>query len=355
MKNLNVMSPINDLGYGIAGKNICKSLDSLGYKVSLFPIGNPDFSSQEEADSLGPMLNNGSSFDADAPCLKIWHEFSMAERIGRGRLLGFPFFEINKFDEVRKHHLASCDDILVASKWAQQIIIDQVPSARCHVVPLGVDSELFSPSHNTDPQDKFVFFNCGKWEKRKGHDLLLLLFQQAFKNEPDVELWMMCDNPFLPPQETAKWTSAYSNDPRVRLIGRVQDQRQMVPILNQVNCGIFPSRAEGWNLEILELMSMGKHIIATDYSAHTEYCDDQNSMLVTPLKTEAAHDGVWFDGSAEWACLDGVEDQFISHLRDIYSKWKDGKQSSSQNTKGIETASKYSWEACAKNIKDILQ
>ena len=352
MKNLNIMTPINDLGYGVAGKNICKAMSSIGYKVSLFPISQPNFSSQEEADTFGPMLRQSQTFDKNAPCLKVWHEFSMAERIGKGRMLGFPFFEINKFDSQRKHHLSSCDDVLVASKWAQEIVNNEVPSAKTHVVPLGVDTNLFKSAEKKLNKDKFVFFNCGKWEKRKGHDILLLLFQEAFKNENDVELWMMCENPFLPPQEAAKWTSAYASDPRVRLIPRVNTQQDMVPILQNVDCGVFPSRAEGWNLEILELMSMGKHIIATDYSAHTEYCTDNNSMLATPYKNEPAVDGIWFKGEAEWASLEGIEGLLAGYMRDAYSKWKDG--SLVQNIDGIETAEKYTWTACANRIKEVL-
>ena len=355
MKNLNVMTPINDLGYGIAGKNICKSLKKEGYNVSIFPIGEPSFSSQEEADELSLMLKEGASFDVEAPCIKIWHEYDMAQRIGRGRFIGFPFFEINKFNEIRQHQLSSCDDVFVASEWAKEVINKEVPSVTTHVVPLGVDTDLFSPldrSTSLPDNDKFIFFNCGKWEKRKGHDLLLLLFQQAFKDEDDVELWMMCQNPFLPPEEAVKWTTAYSRDPRVRLIDRVQSQQNMIPILQQVRCGIFPSRAEGWNLEILELMSMGKYIITTDYSAHTEYCTDSNSMLVKPLKNEPAHDGIWFDGSAEWASLEGVEEQFIEHMKSIYKKWKAGKYE--RNEEGVKTAHRYSWEACAKRIKELL-
>ena len=201
-------------------------------------------------------------------------------------------------------------------------------------------------------KDKFVFFNCGQWEKRKGHDILLLLFQEAFKNENDVELWMMCENPFLPPQEAAKWTSAYASDPRVRLIPRVNTQQDMVPILQNVDCGVFPSRAEGWNLEILELMSMGKHIIATDYSAHTEYCTDDNSMLATPYKNEPAVDGIWFKGEAQWASLEGIEELLVGYMRDAYAKWKDG--SLVENIDGIETAEKYTWTACANRIKEVL-
>ena len=37
----------------------------------------------------------------------------------------------------------------------------------------------------------------------------------------------------------------------------------------EAHCGVFPARSEGWNLGLVEMLSMGRHVIATDYSAHT--------------------------------------------------------------------------------------
>ena len=222
MKNINILAPINNLGYGVASLNICKALSKRGSNISFFPIGQPAFSSQQEAEAIGPLLQAQGSFDCNAPCLKIWHEHSMGERVGKGKFVGFPFFEVNRFDDLRKNHLSSCDEIIVASQWAQEIVKREIPSAQTHVAPLGVDTSVFINA-NPPPTDKFIFFNCGKWEKRKGHDLLIYLFMEAFKNEPDVELWMMCQNPFLSPEQHAQWASLYKQDPRVRLLDRVQN------------------------------------------------------------------------------------------------------------------------------------
>ena len=353
MKNINVLAPINNLGYGVASTNICKALSKRGANVSLFPIGQPDFSSQEEADIIGPMIQAQGVFDHTAPCLKIWHEHLMGERVGSGKFVGFPFFELNSFDAPRKNHLSSCDEIIVASEWAREIVNREIPSAVVHTVPLGVDTSVFATA--TPPAfDKFIFFNCGKWEKRKGHDLLVHLFMEAFKNESDVELWMMCHNPFLSPEEEAQWKGLYRQDPRVRFIDRVQTQTEVASIMNAVDCGIFPSRAEGWNLEILELMAAGKHIITTNYSAHTEFCDEKNSMLVTPTKNEKAVDGKFFNGFGEWASLEGLEEQFIAHMKNIHKEWKEGGKQRINNEEGITTAKEFSWDATAKKIEGIL-
>jgi len=351
-KKINVFAPINDLGYGIASKNIIRGIHNSETEISLFSIGPPQLSSEEEATFFGQFANNQSTFDANAPCLKIWHEHSMAERIGRGKFFGFPFFEIDKFNERRKIHLNSCDSIIVASQWAKEIIEDQVPNKEVHVVPLGVDASIFS-AKTPVRTDKCIFFNCGKWEVRKGHDLLLHFFKEAFPYEDDVELWMMCSNPFLRPEESQRWEGFYKQDPRVKIIGRVESQNELAEIMRSTSCGIFPSRAEGWNLEILEMMALGKHIITTNYSAHKEFCTEENSFLINPLKKEPAVDGKWFDGEGEWASLDGIEEEFMKHMKKFYLMWKDSKEPIT-NEQGIKTTDDFSWNATGKKLLEII-
>ena len=89
-KKINVSCPLNDLGYGIASKNIVRSLDKSA-DVSVFPIGPTGLSSQSEVSLFSGLVEKQFSFDADSPCLKIWHENQMAERIGRGRSISPSF------------------------------------------------------------------------------------------------------------------------------------------------------------------------------------------------------------------------------------------------------------------------
>ncbi len=70
MKNLNLFCPINGTGYGITSSNIAKSLNK-DLNISLFPIGsNIDCNSEEDKQLFQKLLNNSSTFDYSAPCLK---------------------------------------------------------------------------------------------------------------------------------------------------------------------------------------------------------------------------------------------------------------------------------------------
>tara|TARA_R100000008_G_C3556079_1_gene153279 strand:- start:51 stop:1118 length:1068 start_codon:yes stop_codon:yes gene_type:complete len=352
MNKLNIVAPINSLGYGIVSKNIVKEM-SKTTDIALYVIGNVE--QDNDIEFYQQLLQKGYQYKdrSNAPCLKIWHEFDLSTRVGNGPYCVFPFFEINKLDQKRINHLSSVDTIVVASDWAKGVIKDANVSVPVHVVPLGVDSEIFSQQPQRQ-SDKCTFLNCGKWEKRKGHDVLLEMFKTAFPNEPDVQLIMMASNPFLNEKASNEWNRYYMSDNRVRLYNRLPSHHEVAKVMASSDCGIFPSRAEGWNLELLEMMAMGKHIITTNYSAHTEFCNKDNADLIDIEKLEPAEDGVFFDGSAgEWASLEGTPfEQGVEYMRNFYSKWKT--DSDIVNTEGVKTAKQLTWSHTSERLKEIM-
>ena len=357
---LNLQAPINQLGYGIAGINILKALQSGGVEVSFFPVGQPQVTNQTDADAVRKGLETAQMFDPQAPCIKIWHQNQMAERIGSGKFIGFPIFELDTFNDLEKHHLLACDELMVCSQWARRVVTgnnfgyykaDGRPKLppKTHVVPLGVDTKLFQGLSDRQ-DDKTIFFNCGKWEIRKGHDILINAFKKVLEHGEDAELWMMCTNPFNSPQEDSKWHQLY-NHPKVKLIPRAETQAEVYNIMSQVDCGVFPSRGEGWNLELLEMMAAGKHVVATEYSAHTEFCTEENSYLLPISDVESAFDGKWFFGQGNWAKIDDTEVDMLAKLMQRFIKLSKGKV----NLAGIETAKKFSWQNTAREIIKCLQ
>ena len=347
---INLLTPINQLGYGVAGINILKGLQKKG-DVALHVIGQPHVTTQEDADAVTKGLESAQTFDIQSPCIKVWHQNQMAEFIGKGVHIGFPIFELDTFTDLEKWHLNSCDEIMVCSDWARAVVHNQTKHLpeTIHTVPLGVDSNIFKQSL-TRTHEKTIFFNCGKWEVRKGHDILIEAFKMVELHDPNVELWMMCQNPFNSPEEEAKWHQLY-NSPKVKIIPRAETQQEVYNIMSQVDCGVFPSRGEGWNLELLEMMSCGKHVIATDYSAHTEFCTKMNSGLIEIKETEPAFDGKWFFGQGNWAKIGEHEVFDLSvKMRDFILNKK-----GTANEQGIKTAKEFSWDNTAELIYKNVQ
>lgn len=354
---INIIAPINPLGYGVAGWNITKELSKI-MDVALWPIGQLQIHTQQEADILKPLINNSAMFDPKAPSLKIWHQHDMAQSVGSGERIGFPIFELDEFNDIEKHQLNSLDRIFVCSQWARMVILNNVTNvseSKVHVIPLGVNSDLFQPCESKSK--KTVFFNCGKWEIRKGHDVLVDIFNKSFNEEDDVELWMMTTNPFLSPEEDEEWKKLYLNSKlgdKIKFIDRVATHEEVYNIMRRTDCGIFPSRAEGWNLELLEMLSCGKTVITTNYTAHTEFCNDSNAYLVEIENKELAYDGKWFNGRCgSWAKMSNMQiDLFVDYMRNVHKLKQSGKLSTNQE--GVITAKSFSWAKSSSDIKEII-
>jgi glycosyltransferase involved in cell wall biosynthesis len=352
---MNIISPINQLGYGIAGFNISKAL-SKKTNVSLWPIGNPEIYTKEDFETIQKMVYSSLMPDFNAPCLRVWHQHDMSQFVGRGTRIGFPFFELNNFSNIEKHHLNSLDMLFVTCEWAKEVCLNNLDISNIKVIPLGVDCNVFKPSSESqakDEENKTIFFNCGKWEKRKGHDILPLVFNKAFDENDNVELWMMCSNPFLSEEEENAWKNLYTNTRignKVRFLPRVRTHEEVYNIMTKVDCGIFPSRAEGWNLELLEMLACGKYVIATNYSAHTAFCNSDNSLLIDISSYENAKDDKWFDGkTGEWANISFSNiNQLVEMVRYLHEKKQNGNLNI--NHQGVETAQKFTWDNTANEI-----
>jgi glycosyltransferase involved in cell wall biosynthesis len=353
---VNLISPLNSLGYGNVGYNILKHLYKDGHSVSFFPIGNPEWMGDPDAnDIVKNTMKNASLYNPSAPCIRIWHQNDLAMFVGNGKRIGFPIFELDKFNQQEIHHLSSVDELFVCSNWAKGVVEENSINVPTHVVPLGVDSSVFYNDEQAKAgrpwwtKDTTVFINVGKWEVRKGHNELCEAFSKAFTQDDNVELWMLNHNPFIE-NENELWKRKYIGSPlgsKIKILPRVNTQHELRTIFNQVDYGVFPARAEGWNLEILELMACGVPSIATNYSGHTEYLNEKNSLLLQPTGKEPANDGRWFHGDGQWAHFD--LDELVGLLRHAHElKQSGGREKFAPHL--IETVNKFGWNNTARSL-----
>jgi glycosyltransferase involved in cell wall biosynthesis len=351
---INFNAPINPTGYGVASFGILKEL-SQKHDIAYFPKGQPVVYTQEDHDLVLKLIANQNNYDPASPTVKIWHQFDLAEHIGKGRYYAYPFFELDTILPLEKKHISTADTLFVSSQWAKDVILNNGLKIETHVVPLGVDTSIFKTElykKTTPTTDKYIFLNIGKWEIRKGHDILASLFSKAFPKEKDVELWVLASehtNNYSTPEQLNEWKQKYSGDSRIKISNGVETQYDIANIMSQASCGIFMSRAEGWNLELLECMAMNKPVIATNYSAHTEFCNNDNCFLIDIDETEPAHDGKAFYGQGRWAKISNRQiDQCIDKMRYLYKNRID------TNSEGLNTAKRLSWNNSANIISGCI-
>jgi glycosyltransferase involved in cell wall biosynthesis len=142
---------------------------------------------------------------------------------------------------------------------------------------------------------------------------------------------------------------------KIKLFEWLPSQQDIAKYLNMADCAILPSRAEGFNLNILEAFSCAIPVITTRFSAHQEYVTDQNSYLIDIYETELAFDNIYFDGKSNghWAKIgEAQKEQCVHYMREIHKRRRAGEDLT--NYEGIKTAEKFSWKnTCEKLLKVI--
>ncbi|HUN69444.1 MAG TPA: glycosyltransferase family 4 protein [Burkholderiales bacterium] len=350
--DINVTAPINSLGYGVVGLNVVAGLDRIGHRPALWPIGDVE-APEEHHDLLRRAIAQKDQYDWRAPSLRISIQSDLAHHVGRGPHCGMPVFELDRFNPVEMRHLESQDLLFVPSKWAKQVLADNgIPEGRIRIARFGVDHDIFRFADRMDPGTT-VFLNVGKWEVRKGHDVLAEAFNSAFTQRDDVRLVMLTPNPFHAEGESREWADVYRNSPLggkiVVIEERLPTQRDVAELMARADCGVFPFRAEGWNLDLAEMLAMGKNVIATNYSAPTEYLTPRNARLIEIDRLVEANDGKWFYGQGEWADFgDAQIEQLVEHLRAVHRLKQSGELR--PNIAGRETMADFTWDSMARRI-----
>lgn len=352
---MNIMTPIDCYtGYGITGYNIWRSFYKNDDKTCLFLIGKGNAEISWDNDNIqNSLIYNKINFNKQKPSLKIWHCNDFFVNPLSSNVSGLSFFEIDKLSDIEKESLNCLDIIFMPSDWAKNILIENGIKKPIHTIPMGVDTNLFNAYEPEDKQkDKYIFINIGKWEVRKGHDILVDAFNKAFSDKDNVELWMINHNVFLHKAQQEDWIQKYKTSKlgdKIIIYPRIDTQKTLSKLMAYADCGVFPSRAEGWNNEALEMMAMNRPIIITNYSAHSQYCTKDNSYLIDISKLEPANDDIWFRGDGNWAYFGEDQlDQLVEHMRYVYSN------NIRNNQNGLQTALSLTWDSCVSKIQKYL-
>jgi len=343
------IAPHSRTGYGITGANLLRALQARGVPVAFFPLGGVDPSLTDNPD-LEQALRAQEQFPVHAPSVRLSQQFDLAMHAGRGPRLAFTIFETATFSARDLHHLRMQDALAVCSPWARDVCrANGLTDLPIHIVPLGVDTAVYHPKVVPARRwpDETVFLQVGKLETRKGQRELLRAFEAAFSPSDPVRLVLACHNAFMRRDQFDALLGPFRTSPMARRITLVTTElpasADVAALMAAADCGVFPVRAEGWNLEAVEMMAMGKAIIASQATAHTAYMTQENTRLVIMGPPESAAAGGMLGTWPSWT--DAQHEQLVEHMRAVHRDRQSG--ALGVNTGGLATAAAHSWDASA--------
>lgn len=310
-----------NFGLAVAGRATARLLLDAGLPLSIRDVDTHDARSGQEHtyDALLERRPWGlpygiTVFHVNPPELEVRIPLEwMFLPIERTMNVIVPFWELPTLPGVWQRTIADMDVVLAPTRYIGEIIEREVPGARVIHYPQAVELPSAVSADRARfgiPADATVFlsaFDMASDIHRKNPWSAIDAFEVAFPARDDVRLVVKLNNSDL--WEHAlhlkeKLRQRADANPSIILIDEKMSYADVLSLY--ASCDVFVSlhRAEGLGLILMEMMSLGKPVIATAWSGNMDFMTEADSCLVgyDMIPVEASHVSYREEaGRAEWA------------------------------------------------------
>lgn len=190
-------------------------------------------------------------------------------------------------------HLA--DEVWVYSHWnREQYLQDGLSEERVHVIPLGVNPDLYrpgprpeKPKWTSDTNKSFKFLFVGGMVYRKGVDLLLDAFARTFSKTDDVCLVIKgSSGTYVSPvfAEQIHALQEQEDGPEVLYLEDHIPGPEMPGLYRECDCLVHPYRGEGFALPVAEAMACGLPVVATAGGACDDFLNGERGYMLSRVE-----------------------------------------------------------------------
>lgn len=304
----------NTFGWGICGKNLARELARWSpVRLVTRPFEPSDIGDELEYIELRRIYADRDAARLPAASGPVFQAINgpellpMAPEIKGTRNVGYAFIEHSMLPEASLDNARRHFDLVVAgSTWCRDVLrmhgLEQAT-----VVLQGVDPAIFNMYENRKSflEDRFVVFSGGKFEFRKGQDIVIRAFRVLQERHDDVFLVNAWFNHWEDSVRTMAASPhiefAYQGGEHCAAINGLlgangidlarvltlpaKSQIAMARIYKNSDCGLFPNRCEGGtNLALMEYMACGKPAIVSNSSGHRDVANEGNAFLLNNLQ-----------------------------------------------------------------------
>ncbi|HXP89748.1 MAG TPA: glycosyltransferase [Fibrobacteria bacterium] len=243
---------------------------------------------------------------------------------GNPRRVGWTMFESDRLPAGWADSLNRLDEVWVPSEFNRRTFSAAgVEPGRIHVVPGSVDPSRYGsglPHPLPGGRKGTTFLSVFQWVRRKGWDVLLRAWADAFDPKADVRLVLRCHpsgNDASPMRERFRESLeelglAESKMAPIVLLDGFVPESEMPSLFLASDVFVLPSRGEGWGLPYLEAMASGKPCIATAWGASMDFLNEDNAWLASPrdlvpVGENACRENPYLSPDHRWADPDPAE------------------------------------------------
>lgn len=349
--------PINPVSFGQVSLAILREIYRRGLAPSLLPIGNVDISTEEDDPKFVEWINKciaryKNSHTRDIPVIKLWHLSGGNESISKKQIL-ISFYELDSPTQFEKN-VVQGNITVFTNKYTQEIFKNH--GIETHFIPLGFDSHSFNRIDKQFFDDGRITFNlCGKLERRKNQVRVIKSWVKKFGNNKKYSLQSSCYNGFISKEMNAKIiaealeNNRYFNFNNIEWIPKNKTYNEF---LNSADVVIGMSSGEGWSIPEFTSVALGKHGVILNAHAHTTWANENNSVLINPLKDKIdCYDNLFFKKGMDvnqGQYFNYNEDEFIAGCEEVIKRVEKNRV----NEEGLKLQHEFTYE---KTVNQILK
>jgi len=256
------------------------------------------------------------------------------------------------------------DELWTFTDWGRACAVDGgLAPERVRVVPLGVDLTAFvtdGPVHELTQQAATTFLFVGAAVHRKGADVAVRAFLEAFDASDDVRLVVKdhTGDVFyrgLSQRDEILEAADRPGAAPVTYLDAYLPQPELAALYRGATAIVAPSRAEGWALPVQEAMACGTPAIVPDYGPFRTSCTPDSAVFVRsrrvrlPVQRAFVVNTLGFEEHVE--TIDVCETSIpalAAAMRDV-AGWSEPRRR--QRSRGARAAAaRHSWASSAETV-----
>lgn len=286
-----------------------------GLRRAGLPFSTVDLSGSLLADADLPQFQASDQISASGPGTLIIHTpgstlpYALV-RCGRKlvqgkRLIGFWHWELQGLPADWRYGCDRLNEIWVPSQFCANAVSKSF-GGPIRIIPHPVDVEQVR--RVARPNGKFTaltIFNMASGFERKNPIASVQAFKSAFGDDPKAKMIIKVVNPDHYPDGMAALTEVVNDAGNIEILVKVMPRKQVMQLIAGADAVLSLHRSEGFGMLAAEAMLIGTPVIATDWSATTEFVTQETGIPI-PFRLTEANDpqGCSHDPSQHWADAD---------------------------------------------------
>jgi glycosyltransferase involved in cell wall biosynthesis len=293
-----------DFGLAVAARNTIRALEAtgrmekkigievpagLGGRLKIVATAGGSIAEGSRSRGEPPESRQVSLFQMN-PIEIAWYTAQWRKAVSpAARKICVPFWELPLVPRTWEPMLGAMDAVLAPTRYVQAACAAVIPGDRvlhypqAVFLPGGVEPDRAAWGVEGARTVFVVSFDPGSDIERKNPWAALEAFRNAFPRDPDVALIVKSKPWSNVPQfvaQSEELRARVGSDRRVKIVDRSLGYAEVLSLYASCDVMLSLHRSEGLGLHLMEAMSLGKVVVATNWSGNTDFMTRDDSVPV---------------------------------------------------------------------------